>query len=78
MTAQPRNAQDDPIGVLQLMISLATFPRTAEATCAPHHGQQSREVIALSATGQFGVAAPGQIQLTVVTAPMKRRGNLTD
>jgi hypothetical protein len=32
----------------------------------------------LSATGQFGMAAPGQIQLTVVTAPMKRRGNLTD
>ena len=36
------------------------------ATRAPHHGQQSREVITLSATGQLGMAAPGQIQLTVV------------
>ena len=35
---------------------------------APHHGQQSREVIALSATGQLGMAAHGQIQLTVVSA----------
>jgi hypothetical protein len=35
--------------------------------CAPHHGQQSREVIALSATGQLGMTAPGQIQLTVIT-----------
>ena len=33
----------------------------------PHHGQQSREVITLSATGQLGMAAPGQIQLTVVS-----------
>ena len=40
--------------------------RTA-ATCAPHHRQQSREVIALSASAQLGMAAPGQIQLTVVT-----------
>ena len=34
----------------------------------PHHGQQSREVITLSATGQLGMAAPGRIQLTVVTS----------
>jgi len=37
------------------------------ATCAPHHGQESREVIALSATGQLGMAAAGQIQLAVVS-----------
>jgi hypothetical protein len=30
-------------------------------------GQQSQEIIALSATGQLGMAATGQIQLTVVT-----------
>ena len=37
------------------------------ATCAPHYGQQSREVIALPATRQqLDMAAPGQIQLTVV------------
>ena len=32
-----------------------------------HHRQQSREVNALSATGQLGMAAIGQIQLTVVS-----------
>jgi len=45
---------------------VASRSRTA-AMCAPHHGQQSREVIPLSATGQLGMAAHGQIQLTVVT-----------
>ena len=34
-------------------------------------GQQSREVIPLSATRQLGMAAPGQIQLTVVTKGVK-------
>ena len=40
--------------------------RIAAAVCAPVHGQQSRPVIAVSATGQFGMAARGQIQLSVV------------
>lgn len=33
-----------------------------------HHGKQSPEVIAPSATGHLGMAAPGQVQLTVVKA----------
>jgi hypothetical protein len=37
------------------------------ATCAPHLGQQSREVIARSATRQLGTVAPGQVQLPVVS-----------
>jgi len=41
----------------------------------PHHGQQSREVITLSATGQLGMAAPGQIQLTVVIRDLRRCGS---
>jgi hypothetical protein len=40
--------------------------RARSATCAPHLGQQPREVVALSATGQLGMA-PGKIQLTVVS-----------
>jgi hypothetical protein len=44
------------------------FQYRSAATCAPHHGQQSREVIVLSAAGQLGMAAPGPIQLTVVTS----------
>ncbi len=37
-----------------------------------HHGRQLREVIALSATGQLGMAAAGQIQiqLAVVSQPL--------
>jgi hypothetical protein len=52
---------------------VASRSRTA-ATCAPHHGQQSREVIPLSATGQLGMAVHGQIQLTVVTGPPRPDG----
>jgi hypothetical protein len=37
------------------------------ATGAPHLEQQSREVIALHAIGPLGMAAHGQIQLTVVS-----------
>ena len=32
-----------------------------------HHGLLSHQVIALAATGQFGMAAAGQIRLAVVT-----------
>ena len=38
------------------------------------HGHQSREVVPLSATGQLGMAAPGQIQLTVVTLGVRVDG----
>ena len=45
------------------------------ATCAPHLEQQSREVIALSATGPLGMAAPGQIRLTVVSLAERGRSH---
>jgi hypothetical protein len=37
-------------------------------------GQQSQEVIALSATGQLGTSTTGQIQLTVVMPLLRRVG----
>jgi hypothetical protein len=49
--------------IYPLHMGLAHKCRSA-ATCAPHHGQWSCEVIALSATGQLGMTATGQIQLT--------------
>src|SRR5260370_41938157 len=51
-----------------------THARSA-ATCAPHLEHQSREVIALTATGLLGMAAPGQIQLTVVSLADRGRSH---
>ena len=45
------------------------------ATCAPHLEHQSREVIAQTATGLLGMAAPGQIQLTVVSLADRGRSH---
>jgi hypothetical protein len=38
-----------------------------------HHGWQSHEVIVLSATGHLGMAASGQIRLTVVISVARER-----
>jgi len=50
-------------------------PCITAATRAPHLEHQSREVIALTATGLLGMAAPGQIQLTVVSLADRGRSH---
>jgi hypothetical protein len=45
---------------------LSALGAISAGTRAPHYGRESRQVITLSATGQLGMSATGQIQLTVV------------